>query len=663
MPVKISEMNERTATQLTTPANAFVEVAISGDTSQSYKMSLDTISKKAGLTTVANVAALFARTDALDNQLFQTLGYTTEGIGEKLYRYDAGSEATIDGGFVQPGIGGTLAFTGTTFNGEEGDGRFIAVDQTKANVMVFGSVGDGITDDTNAIQRALATGKTVYVPSGTYLTSSTMQMAANYQRIYGDGRLSRIVTSISNGSPCLDLNGKIVTSVQDLSVWGATQTSPYQNAIGIEWGGAQHWTVVNVEVRFCATLFKMDDAFIGTGVSMVGKYGGIGCTALELNNVDMSLHLENCSQPLILLNSQGTRIDFMHESPTGITTSSTINGCHGINFSSVYTEYTSGVTVPEFVIGNTANCSAIKMQGLTSAFPVTSGNVPYIDAYDVDGLTVTGRINAQAGRQTVRTSSSTKNIFIEVIDNAKSSSLSSVSSHSSMGPIVNLYDDPFFDLGLPVLTSSPGVAESLDTTTTLPWASSSMKLTIDSDGTFAHAQRVMPISGILNRVLGKTIGLGTWFKAPDNANYVAGSGRCEIRLTSNGTGGTSSSVQNQQWVPGEWTFCFNYLAIPADATTLTIEWWANRSSDALIGEIVYVGGTVIWVGGKDNQIRVANGLFSNESPLVPRYGTGDPNGVIAGAIGQLYVDTAGGASTTLYVKESGAGTNTGWVAK
>lgn len=44
-------------------------------------------------------------------------------------------------------------------------------------------------------------------------------------------------------------------------------------------------------------------------------------------------------------------------------------------------------------------------------------------------------------------------------------------------------------------------------------------------------------------------------------------------------------------------------------------------------------------------------------------GAGDPNGVIVGSPGDLYTNTNGGAGTTLYVKESGANTNTGWVGK
>jgi hypothetical protein len=43
--------------------------------------------------------------------------------------------------------------------------------------------------------------------------------------------------------------------------------------------------------------------------------------------------------------------------------------------------------------------------------------------------------------------------------------------------------------------------------------------------------------------------------------------------------------------------------------------------------------------------------------------SGDPNGDVLGVPGDLVGDTTGGANTTLWVKESGSGTNTGWTAK
>ena len=44
-------------------------------------------------------------------------------------------------------------------------------------------------------------------------------------------------------------------------------------------------------------------------------------------------------------------------------------------------------------------------------------------------------------------------------------------------------------------------------------------------------------------------------------------------------------------------------------------------------------------------------------------GFGSPNSVLVGNPGDLYLNKSGGAGTSVYVKESGAGTNTGWVAK
>lgn len=44
-------------------------------------------------------------------------------------------------------------------------------------------------------------------------------------------------------------------------------------------------------------------------------------------------------------------------------------------------------------------------------------------------------------------------------------------------------------------------------------------------------------------------------------------------------------------------------------------------------------------------------------------GTGSPESVVTANIGSIYTRTDGGAGTTLYIKESGTGTSTGWVAK
>lgn len=56
------------------------------------------------------------------------------------------------------------------------------------SVKDFGAVGDGVTDDTAAIQAAIDTGKNIIFPAGTYIISSTLDMTGNKaQGLYGAG--------------------------------------------------------------------------------------------------------------------------------------------------------------------------------------------------------------------------------------------------------------------------------------------------------------------------------------------------------------------------------------------------------------------------------------------------------------------------------------------
>jgi hypothetical protein len=61
-------------------------------------------------------------------------------------------------------------------------------------------------------------------------------------------------------------------------------------------------------------------------------------------------------------------------------------------------------------------------------------------------------------------------------------------------------------------------------------------------------------------------------------------------------------------------------------------------------------------------IAVAVGKPVQATALIS-WGTGSPNGAVVAAVGALFLRLDGGAGTTLYVKESGANTNTGWVGK
>lgn len=61
-----------------------------------------------------------------------------------------------------------------------------------------------------------------------------------------------------------------------------------------------------------------------------------------------------------------------------------------------------------------------------------------------------------------------------------------------------------------------------------------------------------------------------------------------------------------------------------------------------------------------SEIMLSDGITFQGVAL--RVGTGTPESVVTGNVGDLFIRTDGGASTVLYVKESGTG-NTGWIAK
>jgi len=67
------------------------------------------------------------------------------------------------------------------------------------------------------------------------------------------------------------------------------------------------------------------------------------------------------------------------------------------------------------------------------------------------------------------------------------------------------------------------------------------------------------------------------------------------------------------------------------------------------------GNVVMATAGKGLQ-------FSGNGNVTWACGAGTPEGAVTAPVGSLFTRTDGGASTTLYVKESGTG-NTGWVAK
>lgn len=90
------------------------------------------------------------------------------------------------------------------------------------NVKAYGAVGDGVTNDTVAIAAAIATGKSVFFPAGTYLTG-LQTVSTVGQTIFGEGQNSVILASTPTTN-LFNVTASYVT-FQDLRMNGAATSA------------------------------------------------------------------------------------------------------------------------------------------------------------------------------------------------------------------------------------------------------------------------------------------------------------------------------------------------------------------------------------------------------------------------------------------------------
>lgn len=169
------------------------------DSTKVYKFVLK---NAAGVTqwTVDNITNSTAFAKSLDTALRVYVDSLDAALREDL----AASSGSSMSGFIQSGTGAVE----TTVQSKL---------REIVSVKDYGAVGDGATNDTTAIANAIATGKSVFFPEGTYV-SDTQTIATVGQSLFGSGQLS-IILARSAGANLLKVQADYV-SIADLRLNG-----------------------------------------------------------------------------------------------------------------------------------------------------------------------------------------------------------------------------------------------------------------------------------------------------------------------------------------------------------------------------------------------------------------------------------------------------------
>jgi len=184
------------------------------------------------------------------------------------------SKAAFVAGYYSPGDGGGGAYyldAGDTTTADNGGSVIVAADGARwklsqagvVSVKQFGAKGDGVTDDTAAVQSACDAAGLLFVPAGTYLLSSRITVSDRPFMLYGGGKEVSVLlwSGIAGGFAFSDATGRESATrspctLRDLSIvtsqagGGTALEFDYSaDAPGSVYGDATTVTLNNVDIR------------------------------------------------------------------------------------------------------------------------------------------------------------------------------------------------------------------------------------------------------------------------------------------------------------------------------------------------------------------------------------------------------------------------------
>jgi len=537
--------------------------------------------------------------------------------------------ADLGGGFIQAGTGAVQRTVESKL-------------QDVVSVKDFGAVGDGVTDDTAAIQAAInyatANKKVLVGSAGTYRITSSLKFGSNFH-YKGDGAIFRMDyrptgSNVWRDALFANTNWATTTRTTNIIIDGL------QTEDGPGSGYGAHLTIIGGKdvlinnLRFnktsgqFATAFACDNIVV-SNCHIVNDPSGQADPADRLfgdclhftqgNNITVT----NC----ILESTSDDGIAFYAQD-------------NGFLVNGAFSDITN-VTVTNCVIKSVTNSIRIgysDSDGTRGEYTWVTKNI------NISNCVANQRFNLQDFR--AQSSPLIEDITISnCVFDVEEASRPNIITGGRSGARRTAY-------GMVTLTNC--TFRGLDSTENLFDAR-------ESTGIHAATEVVMSNCNFTGRItIGATNLLAiqgcnlTTTASADNAMSLAGT---VIRVSDNYIDGGTASFSDISLNNTVDHFFLNDNYFKSGVRNVAL----NPATSAVVNGYTIVNNRF---SGSGNVVNVGSLAFpTNKGSLNLTFsGSGTPENVVTAPVGSIYTRTDGGSGTTLYVKETGTG-NTGWVAK
>lgn len=208
------------------------------------------------------------------------------------------------------------------------------VDGAPINVLDLGAVGDGVADDTTALQAALTLAETtatpIYIPTGVYrVTSGLVYSDTAYGKglqLYGDGMYQSVIKMDANSQIVFTIKhasgggGENYTSHGNVSNIGFTQFGGRTGVTGLRISNCWYYTFENIDVSNLSSVgFEAYSVTPASDVDIVALclFKGIRCK----NNGGSGFRVNAASASIAITQSRFEFCDFSGNDVDGITLS------------------------------------------------------------------------------------------------------------------------------------------------------------------------------------------------------------------------------------------------------------------------------------------------------------------------------------------------------